>query len=140
MCLPEIRSIVERERGNTAKAVDLLAPVMQYEQGTIDIPYERAQAYLASGEHAKAVAEFEKLISHRGWYEWEVFTPLAELGLARAYAMQEDREKSRKAYEDFFAAWKEADPDIPILRQAIAEYRKLGATTSAPTSESAKTQ
>ena len=67
MFLPEIRSIVERERGNAAKAVDLLATVMQYEQGTIDIPYERAQAYLAAGEHAKAAAAFEKLILDRGW-------------------------------------------------------------------------
>lgn len=140
MCLPEIRSIVERKRGNAAKAVDLLAPVMQYEQGTIDIPYERAQAYLAAGEHAKAAAEFEKLISDRGWSGWEVFAPLAELGLARAYAMQQDREKSRKAYEDFFATWKEADPDIPILRQAKAEYKKLTATASVATTAARREQ
>jgi DNA-binding winged helix-turn-helix (wHTH) protein/Flp pilus assembly protein TadD len=140
MCLPEIRSIIERERGNAADALDLLAPVAQYEQGTIDIPYERAQAYLAAGEHAKAAAEFEKLIGHRGWFEWEVFTPLAQIGLARAYALQGDREDSRKAYEDFFTTWKDADPDIPILRQAKAEYKKLTATTSATVSASLKKQ
>jgi DNA-binding winged helix-turn-helix (wHTH) protein/tetratricopeptide (TPR) repeat protein len=136
MCLPEIRSIIERERGNAAGALDLLAPVAQYEQGTIDIPYERAQAYLAAGEHAKAAAEFEELIGHRGWFEWEVFSPLAQIGLARAYALQGDREDSRKAYEDFFATWKEADPDIPILRQAKVEYKKLTATTSTAVSAS----
>jgi eukaryotic-like serine/threonine-protein kinase len=128
MCLPEIRSIIERKRGNAAKALDLLAPVMQYEQGTIDISYERAQAYLSAGEHAKAAAEFEKLISHRGWFEWEVFTPLAQVGLARAYAMQGDRENSRKAYDAFFATWKDAEPDIPILREAKVEYKNLNAT------------
>jgi eukaryotic-like serine/threonine-protein kinase len=136
MCLPEIRSIIERNRGNAVKAVDLLAPVVQYEQDTMDIPYERAQAYLAAGEHAKAAAEFEKLIDHRGWSEWEVFAPLAQLGLARAYAMQGDRENSRKAYDDLFTTWKDADPDIPILRQAQAEYKNLTATASAAASAS----
>jgi tetratricopeptide (TPR) repeat protein len=126
MCLPEIRSIVERERGNAVKAADLLAPAMQYEQGTAtDIPYERAQAYLAAGEGAKAAPEFEKIIDHRGWVDWELFAPLAQLGLARAYAMQGNHEDSHKAYDDFFTTWRDADPDIPILKQAKAEYAKL---------------
>jgi eukaryotic-like serine/threonine-protein kinase len=138
--LPLIRSIIERQRGNAVKAVDLLAPVTQYEQGKSDVPYYRARAYLAAGEHAKAAAEFEKLIGHRGWLEWEVFAPLAQLGLARAYAMQGDRANSRKAYDDFFTAWKDADPDTPTLRQAKAEYKKLTATTSAAASASRKKQ
>jgi eukaryotic-like serine/threonine-protein kinase len=138
--LPVIRSIIERERGNAVKAVDLLAPVTQYEQGELGVPYPRAQAYLAAGEHAKAAAEFEKLIGHRGWFGWGVFAPLAQLGLARAYAMQGDRENSRKAYDDFFTTWKDADPDIPILRQAKAEYKKLTATPSAAASASGKKQ
>jgi tetratricopeptide (TPR) repeat protein len=136
MCLPEIRSIIESERGNAVAAVDLLSPVSQYEQGTIDIPYVRAQAYLAAGEHAKAAAEFEKVIVHRGWTDWEIFAPLAQLGLARTYAREGDDENSRKAYDDFFTTWKDADPDIPILRQAKAEYRKL--STTAPSAASAK--
>ena len=123
--LPLIRSIIERKRGNAAKAVDLLVPVTQYEQNCWQIPYHRAQAYLAAGEHSKAAAEFEKLIGHRGWINWGVFAPLAQLGLARAYAMQGDREESRRAYDDFFSTWKDADPDIPILKQAKAEYAKL---------------
>ena len=130
MCQPEFHSIIERERGNALKAVELLAPVMQYEQDGTDIPYERAQAYLSAGEHTKAEAEFAKLLSHRGWREWEVFAPLSQLGRARAYAMQGDREKGRKAYDEFFTTWKDADPDIPILRQAKDEYKKL--TASAP--------
>jgi eukaryotic-like serine/threonine-protein kinase len=134
--LPIVRSIIERKRGNTVKAVDLLAPVTQYPNGAVS--YHRAQAYLAAGEHAKAAADFEKVISHRGWPEWEVFAPLAQLGLARAYAMQGNREDSRKAYDEFFTTWKDADPDIPILRQAKAEYKKLTATASGATSPSDK--
>jgi tetratricopeptide (TPR) repeat protein len=140
MCLPEIRSIIERKRGNAVKAVELLAPVVQYEQGTSEIPYNRATAYLAAGESRKAAAEFEKIIGYRGWDEWEIFAPLAQLGLARAYAMQGDREESRNAYDHFFTTWKDADPNIPILRQAKAEYKKLTATASAAASASGKKQ
>ena len=119
--LPVIRSIIERKRGNLAKAVDLLAPVTQYPN--VVVFYYRAQAYAAAGDHADAAADFETVIDHRGWPDWEVFAPLAQLGLARAYAMQGNREDSRKAYDDFFTTWKNADPDIPILRQAKAEYK-----------------
>jgi tetratricopeptide (TPR) repeat protein len=130
MCEPEFHSIIERERGNPLKAVELLAPVLQYEQDEADLPYEGARAYLSAGEHAKAEAEFAKLLSHRGWREWEVFAPLSQLGLARAYAMKGDREKGRKAYEEFFTTWRDADPDIPILRQAKDEYKKITASAS----------
>jgi hypothetical protein len=69
-----------------------------------------------------------------------VYAPLARLGLARAYAGQGEQEKSRKAYDDFFTTWKDADPDIPILRQARAEYKKLAATASAAASATGKKQ
>jgi DNA-binding winged helix-turn-helix (wHTH) protein/tetratricopeptide (TPR) repeat protein len=139
MCQPEFHSIIERMRGNAAGAVDLLLPAEQYEQAVAtDIPYELAQAYLAAGQGAKAAAEFEKILDHYGWEDWELFAPLAQLGLARAYAMQGDRDNSRKAYDDFFTMWKDADPDIPILRQARAEYKKLTTTGSASISESGK--
>jgi DNA-binding winged helix-turn-helix (wHTH) protein/tetratricopeptide (TPR) repeat protein len=138
VCLPIIRSIIERKRGNTAKAVDFLAPVTQYPNGPVS--YHRAQAYLAAGEHAKASDDFEKVIDHRGWPEWEVFAPLAQLGLARAYAMQGDHDNSRKAYDAFFTTWKDADPNIPILRQAKVEYKKLNAISSAATSAARKGQ
>ena len=130
--LPRIRSIIERERGNPVKAVGLLAPVTQFPNGLVF--YHLAQAYAVAGEHTNAAAEFEKVIVHRGWPEWEVSSPLAQLGLARAYALQGDRENSRKAYDDFFTTWKDADPDLPILRQARAEYKKLTATAPAAAS------
>ncbi len=91
---------------------------------------------MAAGEPAKAATDFVTLISHRGWPEWHIFAPLAQLGLARSYAMQGDRESSRKAYDEFFTTWKNADPDIPILRQAKGEYRKLIATASTAASAS----
>ena len=96
--------------------------------------------FRSAGEHAKAAAEFEKVIVHRGWTDWEIFAPLAQLGLARTYAREGDHENSRKAYDDFFTTWKDADPDIPILRQAKAEYKKLTPTASAATSTSGKKQ
>jgi eukaryotic-like serine/threonine-protein kinase len=130
LCEPEFHSIIERLRGNATRAVDVLAPAAQYEQNSITVPYERSLSYLAAREPNKAAPEFEKILSHRGWDAWEVFAPLAQLGLAQAYSAQGDREKSRKAYEDFFATWKDADPDMPILRQAKSEYRKL--TKAAP--------
>jgi eukaryotic-like serine/threonine-protein kinase len=138
--LPLIRSIIGRQRGNPRKAVDLLAPVAQYEQGESQVLYYRAQAYLAAGDHANAAAEFERLIVHRGWTGWGVFAPLAQLGLARAYSMQGDTEISRKAYNDFLTIWKDADSDIPILLQAKAEYKKVAATASEAAETSEKGQ
>jgi DNA-binding winged helix-turn-helix (wHTH) protein/Flp pilus assembly protein TadD len=128
--LPLIRSIIECERGNAVKAADLLAQAEQYEW-SLDVFYRRAKAYLAAGEPAKATAEFEKLLGHRGWGWWPVYAPLARLGLARAYAGQGEHGKSRKAYDEFFTTWKDADPDIPIFRQAKSEYKKLNVTTIA---------
>jgi tetratricopeptide (TPR) repeat protein len=127
--LPIARSIIERERGNTVKAVDLLVPVTQYPDAGVS--YHRAQAYLAAGEYGQAAADFKAVIDHRGWLSWEIFSPLAQLGLARTYAMQGDWDLSRKAYDDFFTTWKDADPDIPILQQAKSEYKKLTSSASA---------
>lgn len=119
-----IRSILERERGNPVKAAELLDPAMQY-QATIDLYYQRGQAYLAAGQYPNAIADFEKLLAQRGWNWWQVYAPLTQLGLARAYAKLSDLENSRKAYENFFEMWKTADSNIPVLRQAKAEYRQL---------------
>lgn len=138
MSLPIIRAIIERKRGNGAKAVELLAPLSKYT--TALVYYQRGQAYLAAGEYASAGAEFTKVIEHRGWVEWALFVPRAKLGLARAYAMQGDREKSRKAYEDFFTTWKDADQDIPMLQEAKVEYKKLNATASASAAAHARAQ
>ena len=84
----------------------------------------RGQAYLTAHEGSKAAGEFQKIIDHRVL----VLNPigaLAQLGLARAYALQGDRVKAKAAYQDFFTLWKDADPDVPILKQAKAESAKL---------------
>ena len=132
MFLPLIHSLVERQRGNTAKAVELLARAEPY-NFTLDVNYQRAQAYLASGDPARAIAKLEKLLDERGAGCWQVYAPLAQLGIARAYAMEGNREQSRRAYDRFFTTWKNADPDIPILRQAKTEYKKLSSSASAHT-------
>jgi tetratricopeptide (TPR) repeat protein len=106
-----------------AKAVDLLSPVMQFPNAPVF--YNRALAYAAAGEHPKAIDEFGTVIARRGWPDWAIYAPLAQLGLARTYPTQGSLENSRKAYNDLFTTWKDADPDIPILKQAQAEYSKL---------------
>jgi len=121
--LPVIRSVSERQRGNAEKAVNLLAPAAQYP--TVLVFYHRGLAYMAAEQYSNAAADFETLLAHRGWPSWELFAPLTQLGLARAYAMQGEPAKSQKAYDDFFTTWKDADPQIPILHQAKMEYKKL---------------
>jgi eukaryotic-like serine/threonine-protein kinase len=87
--------------------------------------YVRAEAYLSAQQGASAAAEFQKILDHRGLL-WNCATgALARLGLGRAYAMQGDTAKARAAYQDFFALWKDADPDIPILIAAKSEYAEL---------------
>ncbi|MGA9307241.1 MAG: winged helix-turn-helix domain-containing protein [Candidatus Sulfotelmatobacter sp.] len=121
--LPVIHSTIQRARGNFGAAVDLLSPVTQFPN--VVVSYNRARAYMAAGDQAKAVADFQTVIDNPGWPDWEPFEPLSQLGLAQAYAKQRDSKNSRKAYDDFFATWKDADPNIPILKQAKAEYAKL---------------
>jgi Tfp pilus assembly protein PilF len=89
------------------------------------IAYLRGQAYLNQQKGAGAAAEFQKILDHRGWQPTSPLYPLAHLGLARAAALSGDTAKARKAYQDFFALWKDADPDITILQEARREYEKL---------------
>jgi len=131
--LPILYSTIQRARGNFRAAVDLLPPVKQFPN--VVVLYTRACAYMAAGDQTKAIADFQGVIDNPGLPDWELFKPLSQLGLAQAYARQGNAEKSRKAYDDFFASWKDADPSIPILRQAKAEYRKL--TAGAPAAVSA---
>lgn len=85
----------------------------------------RGEAYLAAHRGSEAAAEFQKIIEHRGVALNEPIGALAHLGLARAYALQGDAAKARSAYQDLLALWKDADHDIPILKEAKAEYAKL---------------
>jgi tetratricopeptide (TPR) repeat protein len=87
--------------------------------------YVRKEAFLAAHRGREAVAEFQKILDHRGIVLNEPIGALAHLQLGRAYSLQGDTAKARAAYKDFLALWKDADADIPILIQAKAEYAEL---------------
>ncbi len=125
--LPTIRAAMALTRKDASHAVELLREMSLNELGTQCLlpVYERGWAYLMLHDGNAAAAEFQKMIDHRGIVEKCPVGALAHLGLARAYALQNDTAKSRAAYQDFLALWKDADPDIPILIQAKAEYAKL---------------
>jgi tetratricopeptide (TPR) repeat protein len=126
--LPTIRGIAELNRKNAAKALEALQPALPYEladtKGLLATSV-RGDAYLAAHQGPQAAAEFQKVIDHSGISRNEPNAALAHLGLARAYALSGDAAKARVAYQDFFGLWKDADPDVPVLKQAKAEYAKL---------------
>ena len=133
--LPAIWAELALNRNQTSKALELLQSTAPYELGEncqsfvcfiMVYPVEvRGQAYLAANKGVEAAAEFQRILDHRGIVINEPIGALAHLGLARAYVMQGDTARARSAYQDFITLWKDADPDIPILKQAKAEYAKL---------------
>jgi eukaryotic-like serine/threonine-protein kinase len=132
--LPTIRAQMETSRKNGARSIELLQVAAPYELGMLTgsaansclYPvYVRAEAYLSAQQGSAAAAEFQKILDHRGLL-WNCATgALAHLQLGRAYAMQGDTAKAKAAYQDFLTLWKDADPDVPILKQAKAEYGEL---------------
>jgi eukaryotic-like serine/threonine-protein kinase len=126
--LPVARAALEIGRNNPAKAIEILQPVIPFDlasQKTMLSTYQRGRAYLALHKGTEAAAEFQKIIDHPGVALNSITAALAKLGLARAYAAESNAAKSRVAYQDFFALWKDADPTIPILLAAKSEYSKL---------------
>jgi tetratricopeptide (TPR) repeat protein len=131
--LPTIRAGVALERQGPNRAIELLKVAGTVELGSItpDLTiflcpaYLRGQAYLMLHDGNAAATEFQKFIDHRGVVMNFPWGALARLGLARAYAMQGDTAKARAAYQEFLTLWKDADADIPILKEAKAEYAKL---------------
>jgi tetratricopeptide (TPR) repeat protein len=123
---PPIRAALELQRGNAAQAIEQLQPASRYEAAAEFWPqYLRGLAYLKLKRGAEAAAEFQKILDHRGEALLSPLYPLAYLGVARALALSGEPVKSRKAYEDFFAVWKDADADLPILIEAKKEYAAL---------------
>jgi predicted Zn-dependent protease len=130
--LPTIRAGVALERKDPNRAIELLEVASTVE---LSLPsnliiflcpvYLRGEAYLMLHDGNRAAAEFQKFIDHRGLVVNFPWGALARLGLARAYAMQGDKAKARAAYQDFLTLWKDADPDIPVLKEAKAEYAQL---------------
>jgi DNA-binding winged helix-turn-helix (wHTH) protein/tetratricopeptide (TPR) repeat protein len=131
--LPTIRAAVALERKDPKRAIELLKDTSTIELGqapsSLNIflcpAYIRGEAYLMLHDGNRATAEFQKFIDHRGVVVNFPWGALAGLGLARAYALQGDTAKAKAAYQDFLTLWKDADPDIPILIAAKAEYAKL---------------
>ena len=131
--MPTIRAGVALERKDPNRAIELLkvASTIELSSATADLTiflcpvYLRGEAYLMLHDGNPAAAEFQKFIVHRGVVMNFPWGALARLGLARAYAVQGDTVKARAAYQDFLTLWTDADPDIPILKEAKAEYAKL---------------
>ena len=126
--LPTLRAAIELDRNNSAKAIQLLQPTSTFElypDQDLAPVYLRGLAYLFQHQGREAAAEFQKILDHRGLVRCDSHGALAHLGLARAYALQGDTVKARAKYQDFLTLWKDADADIPVLKQAKAEYAKL---------------
>jgi len=131
--LPTVNAAIELNNGNSSQALLFLEAAAPYELGspsplqlgTLYPAYLRGQSYLLAHNGPAAAAEFQKLLDHRSFVVNFVTGALARLQLARAYAMTGDTAKAKAAYQDFMNQWKEADPDIPILKEAKAEYAKL---------------
>jgi len=128
---PTVRAAVAMQHSDPDLAMELLKQASPIELGSPSSlvyfapVYLRGEAYLALGDGQRATTEFQKFIDHRGVVQNLPWGALARLGLGRAYALQGDTAKARTAYQDFLTLWKDADPDIPILKQAKAEYAKL---------------
>jgi hypothetical protein len=135
--LPTIRAGLALERKDPNRAIELLKVAEPIELGTptnltvVLCPvYLRGQAYLMLRDGRAAATEFQKFVDHYGLVANFPWGALARLGLARAYALEAQtnpgaRDKARTAYKDFLTLWKDADPDVPIYKQAKAEYAKL---------------
>jgi tetratricopeptide (TPR) repeat protein len=131
--LPTINAAVELNKGNSSQALVYLEAAGPYElggpqpmpTGTLYPAYLRGQAYLLAHNGTAAVAEFQKLLDHRGIVGNFVTGALARLQLGRAYALSGDTDKAKGAYRDFLTLWKDADPEVRILQEAKAEYAKM---------------
>jgi tetratricopeptide (TPR) repeat protein/predicted Ser/Thr protein kinase len=132
--LPTIHACISVGRSDFAKAIEVLQSAAPYElgqpgNGALSLGlypvYLRGEAQLAAHQGNEAAAEFQKILAHRGIVVNQPIGALAHLGLGRAYVLQGDTAKAKAAYQDFLTLWKDADPDIPILIAAKAEYARL---------------
>jgi len=132
--LPMIRAQIALDNGDSQKAIAAIDAAARYELGD---PFEgvvttamypmfvRGQAYLIADDRLKSATEFQKVLDHPGIALNRVIRAISHLGLARAYRLQGDTPRARAAYQDFLTLWKDADPGIPIMKQATAEYNSL---------------
>ncbi len=134
--LPVLRALSALHRGQPTESVERLQPALQYELavnglsvglylGGLHSAYVRGEAFVAAHQYVEAAAEFQKILDHRGIVGADPIGALAHLQLGRTFALSGDKTKAKAAYQDFLTLWKDADPDIAILRQAKSEYAKL---------------
>jgi tetratricopeptide (TPR) repeat protein len=135
--VPVLRALSALEHSKPTDSVERLQVALQYELavnglnfnrwylGGLHSAYVRGEALIAAHRYAEAVAEFQKILDHRGIVGIDPIGALAHRHLGRAFALSGDKNKAKAAYQAFFALWKDADPDIPILRSAKAEYARL---------------
>ena len=134
--LPALRAMIALNLGQPSQALELLQPAAPYELsshrssfsglfGNLYPSYVRGEAYLATHRGREATVEFRRILEHRGIVVSDPIGALASVQLARAYLMVGDRTRAKSAYDDFLKLWKDADPEIPILKQAQAEYANV---------------
>ncbi|MGC1789782.1 MAG: hypothetical protein WA718_23845, partial [Terriglobales bacterium] len=127
--LPSIRATLSLHRGDAKQAIALL-DATSYELGienvSVMVPiYVRGRAYLKAGQGGNAAAQFKKMLGHRGLGQNAPIEALAQLQLARAQALSGDKPAARRSYQDFLSLWKQADPDLSLLKLAQAENERL---------------
>jgi DNA-binding winged helix-turn-helix (wHTH) protein/tetratricopeptide (TPR) repeat protein len=137
--MPTLRALLALKGGTPSKAIELLQTALPYEAGmsssggseillgagNLYPAYARGEAYLSMSDGREAAVEFQKILDHRGIVLSDPIGALAHLQIARAYELAGDKDKARSVYRDFLTLWKDADPNIPVLNQAKAEYAKL---------------
>ncbi len=122
--LPVARATVAILKNQPQQAIDALQSAAPYERAYSQVPYLRGIAYLRLKKGPEAAAEFQKILDHKG-ANWGIVYPISYLGVGHAWIFAGDLDKARKAYEAFFALWKDADADLPVLAQAKKEYAAL---------------
>ncbi len=122
---PMIRAVLAMNHHDAAKALELMKTAEPWDRANLESRYTRASALLMAGRAADAEQEFRAILNLENYAPTDINLPYAQLGLARACVVAGDKDKARAAYQDFFARWKDADPDLPVLKEARAEYAKL---------------
>jgi len=125
--VPDVKAIIALKHGNFAEAANLLDGALVYARVDSGTLYLRGLTFLKNGQSAEAIESFQRALALRNYFGLDMTLPFDQLGLARAYALAGDRTNSRTAYQNFFASWKDADPDIPALKEAKLEFAKLEA-------------
>jgi eukaryotic-like serine/threonine-protein kinase len=134
--LPTLRAVFALNENQPQKAIDLLQSAAPHELAVTGInffaffgnlypAYVRGEAYLTLHRETEAAAEFQKILNHKGLVFGDPVGAMARLQLGRAYAESRDKSKARGAYQELFTLWRNADPDVPILKQAKMEYARL---------------